>query len=208
MNWKNISNFIISFEPHFKGSTRASGTQWWKCSDRFLFPVSVDERFENSLLKGIGAETPSREAGFCVLASSSGSKHKDVWMRGLVAVPCQCPKWLSAPSASVLGTRTAGTAWQSLNCITVRQEKYRRPTQRPFPFKWMFSFLQYGQGSLCVNGHDKSGHCPRCAKLGPVIMQTKGRKKTPKKVQTLLLPWIFQHILLQEFCWIFTGYWK
>lgn len=79
----------------------------------FFLPVSADERVENSLLKGIGAETPSREAGFCVLASSSGSKHKDVWMRGLVAVPCQCPKWLSAPSASVLGTRTTGTARQS-----------------------------------------------------------------------------------------------
>lgn len=38
---------------------------------------------------------------------------------GLVQVPCQCPKWLSAPSASFLpGTRTTGTGWWC-PCITL-----------------------------------------------------------------------------------------
>lgn len=45
-------------------------------------------------------------------------------MRGRGALPCQCPKWLSVPSASRLGSGTTGTAGGSrLNRITVSQEK-------------------------------------------------------------------------------------
>lgn len=77
-------------------------------------PCFVGESFEKSLLKWIGAETPSWEAGFGVLAWSNVSKRQDIWMRSLAQVPCQCPKWLSAPSASLPGTQTTGTVRWSL----------------------------------------------------------------------------------------------
>lgn len=90
-----------------------------------LFSVNVS--FEKPLLKWIGAETSSQEAGFCVLASSSVSESQDVWMRGLIQVPCQCPKWLSAPSASLSGTQTAGSVRWSPELHYCQRGKVQTP---------------------------------------------------------------------------------
>lgn len=133
----------------------------------------MDERFGKSLLKWTGAETPSSVAGFCVLASSSGSKHQDVWMRGLVQVPCQCPKWLSAPSASLLGTRTTGTVWQSPELHYCQWGKIQAPDTESISIQMNVFILTLRTGEPVFWWINLAG--AHCAKPRPVKMQTEGR---------------------------------
>lgn len=102
-----------------------------KCSDAFFPPHFTS--FKWIRRSSAAAKQRLETADSVFLASPRGGKHKDVWMRGRAALPCQCPKWLSVPSASSLGSGTTGTARGSrLNRITVSDARThaRRQAER------------------------------------------------------------------------------
>lgn len=74
---------------------------------------------ENLSLNGLEQKHHLEECPLSVfwLRRAAASAKMYGW-EGLVQVPCQCPKWLSAPSASLPGTRTTGTGWWC-PCITL-----------------------------------------------------------------------------------------
>ena len=73
---------------------------------------------------------------------------QDVWMRGLVQVPCQCPKWLSAPSASLPGTQTTGTVWWSPELHYCQRGKVQTPDTETISIQMNAFILTVRTGEL------------------------------------------------------------
>lgn len=91
--------------------------------------------FEKSRLNWTAAGAPQR-AGFCVLAPSSVGQRQDVWIRGRAQVPCQHPKWMSAPQCQSAWHRDIWPNEGPRGVLRMTLPWARRSLNAPFHFDW------------------------------------------------------------------------